>query len=133
MRNATFALSSLLVLAAAFLVDCVAAFAPPMRYPQASFTQHRATALFGSSINVDDPELKAAIAQVRKCASSFSKETEHFANVWIDNILAGTNEKTPAGLLDECILDDDACNCEAFDAALKKLDSLVGVGANEQF
>jgi len=92
------------------------------------------TRLSASTKEADlSPELQAAIAQVRKCASNFSEETTHFANVWIENMLAGTPSATPAGLLEECVLDDQACNCQEFDAALKTLDSLLGVGSGEQY
>lgn len=79
------------------------------------------------------PELDAAIAEVRECASAFGEETAHFANVWIDKMLEGKQEGMAAGLLDECLIDDDADKCAKYDAALKKLDSLLGVGAGEQF
>ena len=79
------------------------------------------------------PELDAAIAEVRECAAAFGEETAHFANVWIDKMLEGEQEGMAAGLLDECLIDDDADKCAKYDAALKKLDSLVGVGAGEQF
>mmetsp|Transcript_2591 Transcript_2591/g.5550 ORF Transcript_2591/g.5550 Transcript_2591/m.5550 type:complete len:121 (-) Transcript_2591:976-1338(-) len=79
------------------------------------------------------PELEAAIDEVREAASSFGEQTAHFANVWIDNTLAGKMEGTAAGLLDECVLDDDEGKCEKFSNALTKLDSLLGVGAGEQY
>ena len=79
------------------------------------------------------PELDAAIAEVRECAAAFGEETAHFANVWIDKMLEGEQEGMAAGLLEECVIDDDADKCAKFDAALKKLDSLMGVGAAEQF
>lgn len=79
------------------------------------------------------PELEAAIAEVREAASAFGEETAHFANVWIDRTIEGNQEGTAAGLLEECLLDDDEGNCERFDKALCKLDSLLGVGAGEQF
>ena len=90
---------------------------------------------FSGTVNVDrnDPEIKAAIAQVQKCASNFSDETAHFANVWIENVLSGKRDASPAGLLEECLLDDEACNCQEFDAALKKLSSMIGVSSNEQY
>lgn len=79
------------------------------------------------------PELEAAIAEVREAASAFSEETAHFANVWIDRTIEGNQEGTAAGLLEECLLDDDDGKCEKFSKALKKLDGLLGVGAGEQF
>lgn len=88
-----------------------------------------ATSLFAER----SPELDAAIAEVRECASAFGEETAHFANVWIDKMLEGKQEGMAAGLLDECLIDDDADKCAKYDAALKKLDSLLGVGAGEQF
>mmetsp|Transcript_16687 Transcript_16687/g.27245 ORF Transcript_16687/g.27245 Transcript_16687/m.27245 type:complete len:123 (-) Transcript_16687:1405-1773(-) len=78
------------------------------------------------------PELEAAIADVRECASAFSDETAHFANVWIDKMVEGNMEGTAAGLLDECVL-DDSDNCEKFSKALSKLDGLLGVVAGEQY
>ena len=53
--------------------------------------------------------------------------------VWIDRTIDGTGETTAAGLLDECVLDDDGGKCERFESALAKLDSLLGVSAGEQF
>jgi hypothetical protein len=54
-------------------------------------------------------------------------------SVWIDRTISGNQEGTAAGLLEECILDDDEGKCERFDNALQKLDGLLGVGAGEQF
>jgi hypothetical protein len=48
-------------------------------------------------------------------------------------MLAGNMEGTAAGLLEECILDDDDGKCEKFSGALDKLDKLLGVGAGEQY
>mmetsp|Transcript_42536 Transcript_42536/g.76605 ORF Transcript_42536/g.76605 Transcript_42536/m.76605 type:complete len:122 (+) Transcript_42536:138-503(+) len=79
------------------------------------------------------PELESAIADVRDAASAFGEETAHFANVWIDRKIEGNQEGTAAGLLDECILDDDEGKCERFSNSLAKLDGLLGVGAGEQF
>ena len=53
--------------------------------------------------------------------------------VWIERTLEGNQEGAAAGLLEECVLDDDQGKCERFDTALKKLDSLLGVGASEQY
>ena len=78
------------------------------------------------------PELEAAIADVRECASAFGDDTAHFANVWIDKMIEGNMEGTAAGLLDECVL-DDSDNCEKFSKALSKLDGLLGVVAGEQY
>lgn len=47
-------------------------------------------------------------------------------------MLEGNMEGQAAGLLDECVLDDND-SCENFSKALKKLDDLLGVGAGEQF
>ena len=79
------------------------------------------------------PELEAAIADVRECAASFDEETAHFCNVWIDKMLEGSQDGMAAGLLDECLLDDDSDRCTRYEEALVKLDSLLGVGAGEQF
>mmetsp|Transcript_36662 Transcript_36662/g.74728 ORF Transcript_36662/g.74728 Transcript_36662/m.74728 type:complete len:123 (+) Transcript_36662:1717-2085(+) len=80
------------------------------------------------------PELEAAISDVRECASSFSDETAHFANAWIDKMLEGKQDGMAAGLLDECLIEgDNAEKCAKYEAALKKLDSLLGVGAGEQY
>eukprot|EP01083_Nonionella_stella_P098710 277665_1 len=79
------------------------------------------------------PELEAAIADVRDAAAAFSEETAHFANVWIDRSIEGKQEGTAAGLLEECLLDDDDGKCDRFSSALGKLDSLLGVGAGEQY
>lgn len=78
------------------------------------------------------PELEEAIAEVRFCAEQFSPETAHFANVWINNMLAGTQQGMVAGLLEECLLEDSQL-CQRYEAALKRVDSLIGVGANEQY
>lgn len=53
--------------------------------------------------------------------------------VWIDRTLEGKREGTAAGLLEECVLDDDEGKCERFTSALTKLDGLLGVGAAEQY
>lgn len=79
------------------------------------------------------PEIEAAIADVREAASAFGDETAHFANVWIDRAIDGKQEGAAAGLLEECILDDDEGKCDRFSNALAKLDGLLGVGAGEQF
>ncbi|KAL3757745.1 hypothetical protein ACHAWU_000386 [Discostella pseudostelligera] len=79
------------------------------------------------------PELEAAIADVREAAAAFGEKTAHFANVWIDRTLEGKREGTAAGLLEECVLDDDEGKCERFTNALTKLDGLLGVGAAEQY
>lgn len=78
------------------------------------------------------PELEEAINEVRWCAEQFSPETAHFANVWINNMLAGTQQGMVAGLLEECLLEDSQL-CQRYEAALKRVDSLIGVGANEQY
>mmetsp|Transcript_3988 Transcript_3988/g.8174 ORF Transcript_3988/g.8174 Transcript_3988/m.8174 type:complete len:121 (+) Transcript_3988:104-466(+) len=79
------------------------------------------------------PELESAIDDVRACASEFGEETASFANKWIESKLAGTQDGTAAGILEECILDDDGGKCERFTAALEKLDEMLGVGAQEQY
>lgn len=79
------------------------------------------------------PELEAAISEVRDAASAFGEETAHFANVWIDRTIEGKQESAAAGILEECLLDDDEGNCERFSNALNKLDGLLGVGAGEQY
>uniref|UniRef100_A0A7S4JLF7 Uncharacterized protein n=1 Tax=Odontella aurita TaxID=265563 RepID=A0A7S4JLF7_9STRA len=79
------------------------------------------------------PELEAAIADVRECASAFGEETAHFANMWIDKMLEGKQDGAAAGLLDECLLDDEDNKCLQFEEALTKLDGLLGVGSKEQF
>ena len=53
--------------------------------------------------------------------------------VWIDRTLEGKRDGTAAGLLEECVLDDDEGKCERFTNALTKLDNLLGVGAAEQY
>lgn len=93
----------------------------------------QAFALDASAAPVDDPELADAIAEVRAAASAFSDETAHFANVWIDRVLAGDQDGVPSGLLEECLIDDGGEKCQAFEQALKRLDSMVGVGAGEQY
>lgn len=80
--------------------------------------------------------MQEAIADVRAAASAFGDETEAFANKWIDNMLSGQGKNSALGILDECIIDfesDSGEKCDAFEAALKRLDSILGVGANEQF
>ena len=57
----------------------------------------------------------------------------HMNLVWIDRTIEGNQEGTAAGLLEECLLDDDEGKCERFEKALDKLDGLLGVGAGEQF
>ena len=80
-----------------------------------------------------DPELQEAIAEVREAAKAFGDETSHFANTWIDKMLEGKTDSMASGLLEECLIDDDGEACRRFETALKKLDSLLGVGATEQF
>ena len=54
--------------------------------------------------------------------------------VWIDRTIEGNMVGTAAGLLEECVLDDDEeGKCERFTSALAKLDGILGVGAGEQF
>lgn len=48
-------------------------------------------------------------------------------------MLEGSVEGTAAGLLEECVLDDEGGKCEKFSNALEKLDKLLGVGAGEQY
>ena len=90
-----------------------------------------------SAVNGDAPEqtseLIAAIDDVRSCAAAFSPETARFANSWIDKTLAGKQEGMAVGLLDECLLDDNADLCDRFEESLKRLDILLGVGSKEQF
>mmetsp|Transcript_16101 Transcript_16101/g.23694 ORF Transcript_16101/g.23694 Transcript_16101/m.23694 type:complete len:121 (-) Transcript_16101:519-881(-) len=86
-----------------------------------------------AAVNGDNPEVVAAVAEVREAAGAFGDETAHFANVWIDKMLEGKQEGAAAGLLDECVLDDNSDNCQRFEKALSKLDSLIGVGAGEQY
>ena len=57
----------------------------------------------------------------------------HSNIVWIDRTIDGNQEGTAAGILEECLLDDDNGKCERFANALDKLDGLLGVGAKEQF
>ncbi|KAL7534549.1 hypothetical protein ACHAWF_004868 [Thalassiosira exigua] len=99
--------------------------------PQAAAPSMRVGPLMAKLVMT--PELEAAIADVREAASAFSEETAHFANVWIDRTIEGNKEGTAAGLLEECLLDDDEGKCERFSNALTKLDGLLGVGAGEQF
>ena len=80
-----------------------------------------------------DPELQAAITEVREAAKAFGDETAHFANTWIDKMLDGNVDGMASGLLEECLIDDDGEACMRFENALKKLDDLLGVGAKEQF
>ena len=53
--------------------------------------------------------------------------------VWIDRTIEGNREGTAAGILEECILDDDDGKCDRFSNALTTLDGLLGVGAGEQY
>jgi hypothetical protein len=52
---------------------------------------------------------------------------------WVDRMLDGNMEGTAAGLLEECVLDDNDGKCQKFSDALEKLDKLLGVGAGEQY
>ena len=85
------------------------------------------------AVNGENPELQAAIAEVRDAASEFGNETQHFANTWIDKMLDGKQDGMASGLLEECLIDDDQEKCQRFEKALKHLDSLLGVGATEQY
>ena len=95
--------------------------------------QSRAVLLQVANGSYDSPELKSAIDKVREAASAFSDETAHFANVWIEKMISGEQEEMPSGLLEECLIDDGAEGCQNFEKALKELDSLLGVGASEQY
>lgn len=106
-------------------IAAVNAFAPT------STVMPKAT-LLNAAPSADDPELAAAIADVRAAAKAFSDETEHFANTWIDRMLNGEQEGVAAGLLEECVIDDGE-KCQRFEEALKRLDALLGVGVGEQF
>mmetsp|Transcript_845 Transcript_845/g.1754 ORF Transcript_845/g.1754 Transcript_845/m.1754 type:complete len:121 (-) Transcript_845:1080-1442(-) len=112
--------------AIALSVSSAAAFVP-----QAA-PSIRARPLMANKLDMT-PELEAAIADVRESASAFGEETAHFANVWIDRKIEGNKEGTAAGLLEECILDDDEGKCERFSNALSKLDGLLGVVVGEQY
>ena len=105
------------------------AFAPSTKNPTHRYSHIHAVAS-------DTAEMQEAIADVRAAASAFGDETEAFANKWIDNMLNGQGKNSALGILDECIIDfesDSGEKCDAFEAALKRLDSILGVGANEQF
>ncbi|GFH60125.1 hypothetical protein CTEN210_16601 [Chaetoceros tenuissimus] len=105
------------------------AFAPSTKSPF-----HRYSHIY--AVASETAEMQEAIADVRAAASAFGDETEAFANKWIDNMLSGQGKNSALGILDECIIDfesDSGEKCDAFEAALKRLDSILGVGANEQF
>eukprot|EP00578_Thalassiosira_sp_NH16_P001350 CAMPEP_0181134706 /NCGR_PEP_ID=MMETSP1071-20121207/32234_1 /TAXON_ID=35127 /ORGANISM="Thalassiosira sp., Strain NH16" /LENGTH=108 /DNA_ID=CAMNT_0023221249 /DNA_START=162 /DNA_END=488 /DNA_ORIENTATION=+ len=104
---------------------------PAVAFAPHALPIHRASPLM-AKLDVT-PELEAAIADVRDAASAFGDETAHFANVWIDRKIEGNQEGTAAGLLEECLLDDDEGKCDRFSKALAKLDGLLGVGAGEQY
>ena len=107
-------------------IATVNAFAPAPSVTQIT------TSLREASAPPNDPELADAIADVRAAAKDFSDETEHFANMWIDRMLSGEQEGVAAGLLEECVIDDGE-KCQRFEQALKRLDTLLGVGASEQY
>ncbi|KAL7530798.1 hypothetical protein ACHAXR_003676 [Thalassiosira sp. AJA248-18] len=115
------------LVAVALSVSSASAFVP-----QAAAPTMRARPLLMAKMDMT-PELESAIADVREAAAAFSEETAHFANVWIDRMVEGKQEGAAAGLLEECLLDDDEGKCDRFSAALSKLDGLLGVGAGEQF
>lgn len=48
-------------------------------------------------------------------------------------MIEGNGDTTAAGLLEECVLDDDDGKCERFEISLAKLDSLLGVSVGEQY
>lgn len=52
---------------------------------------------------------------------------------WIDKTIEGNGETTAAGLLEECVLDDDDGKCERFEKSLSRLDSLLGISVGEQY
>jgi hypothetical protein len=112
------------ILAAISLVDAFVSVVP---------SRQSVASLKAFAAPVDDPELTAAIAEVRAAASAFNDGTEHFANFWIDRVLAGEQEGVASGLLEECLLDDGVEKCQTFEQALQKLNSLLGVGAGEQY
>ena len=93
----------------------------------------RQTIALGAVPNANDPEMVAAIAELRAAASDFSDETAHFANVWVEKMLAGEQEGMAAGLLDECLVDDDSAKCQRFQKALEKMDHLLGIVVEESY
>jgi hypothetical protein len=115
-----------------FLAAIVAAVSSVDAFVSVVPSRQAVASLKAFAAPVDDPELAAAIAEVRAAASAFSDGTEHFANLWIDRVLAGEQEGVASGLLEECLLDDGE-KCQTFEQALRKLDSLLGVGAGEQY
>ena len=115
------------ILLAAISVSTASAFVP------ASQLAVRPSLSSLSAVNGENPELQAAIAEVRDAAGAFSEETQHFANTWIDKMLDGKQDGMASGLLEECLIDDDQEKCQRFEKALKHLDSLLGVGATEQY
>ena len=114
------------ILLAAITVTSASAFVP-------AASQVARPCLSLAAVNGEDAELQAAIAEVREAAGAFSEETQHFANTWIDKMLDGKQDGMASGLLEECLIDDDQEKCQRFEKALKKLDSLLGVGATEQY
>eukprot|EP00619_Florenciella_sp_RCC1007_P009622 CAMPEP_0205918654 /NCGR_PEP_ID=MMETSP1325-20131115/9939_1 /ASSEMBLY_ACC=CAM_ASM_000708 /TAXON_ID=236786 /ORGANISM="Florenciella sp., Strain RCC1007" /LENGTH=122 /DNA_ID=CAMNT_0053286205 /DNA_START=43 /DNA_END=411 /DNA_ORIENTATION=- len=111
---------SICTILSAFLVRDVSAFVPGVRPTRLSpRIQHLAAAEM-------TPEISSAADQVRACARKFGPETEHFANVWISQIMEGGEAKM-AGLLDECLVDDSSQDCQEFDSALKKFGILMGI------
>ena len=117
------------LLSAVSTASAFVAVSPGQRSASTTVTSSR----LYSSVTTRTPELQVAIAEVRECAASFSDETSHFANLWIDKMVDGTQEGMAAGLLEECLIDDDSEICTRYETALKKLDSLLGIGAGEQY
>ncbi|KAL3769220.1 hypothetical protein ACHAW5_001952 [Stephanodiscus triporus] len=132
-----------LVVAIALSTSSAGAFVLPRAAAAASAARGASSPLPMSKGPAITPEIEAAIADLRAAAAEFGEETAYFANgtfgfvdvisTWINKTIEGTGATTAAGLLDECLLDDDEGKCERFENALTKLDSLLGVGAAEQY
>mmetsp|Transcript_55261 Transcript_55261/g.152147 ORF Transcript_55261/g.152147 Transcript_55261/m.152147 type:complete len:125 (+) Transcript_55261:172-546(+) len=102
------------------------AFVPGYRQAQPStLAPSLRSALRLTAVKVT-PEIEAQADVVRACARKFGTETEHFANVWINQIMEGGEPKM-AGVLEECLVDDANSDCQEFDAALKKFGILMGL------
>jgi len=125
------------LVAIAISASSAAAFVPPTRGAASSSSSSSSSLRMskGGGRLAVTPEIEAAITDVRAAAAEFGEEAAYFANAWIDKTIEGSGETTAAGLLDECILDDDGDTgkCERFENALSRLVGLLGVGVGEQY
>lgn len=84
-----------------------------------------------------DPEIQAAIAEVRVAAEAFGPDVAAFADKYLNEKLWDGSKSTAIGLLDECLIDWDEENpgekCRKLEEALVNLDQMIGVLSKDQY